>query len=63
MLIFGGWEFSKAQNEIIVLREFNQEGNGAQNNNTLGATQSKVSHEQSQKSLKNISDHMKEYRD
>jgi len=23
-LIFGGWEFSKAQNEIIVLREFNQ---------------------------------------
>mmetsp|Transcript_12080 Transcript_12080/g.13593 ORF Transcript_12080/g.13593 Transcript_12080/m.13593 type:complete len:96 (+) Transcript_12080:1023-1310(+) len=24
LLIFGGWEFSKAQNEIIVLREFNQ---------------------------------------
>ena len=23
LLIFGGWEFSKAQNEIIVLREFN----------------------------------------
>ena len=23
-MIFGGWEFSKAQNEIIVLREFNQ---------------------------------------
>ena len=22
LLIFGGWEFSKAQNEIIVLREF-----------------------------------------
>jgi len=25
LLIFGGWEFSKAQNEIIVLREFTQE--------------------------------------
>lgn len=24
LLIFGGWEFSKAINEIIVLREFNQ---------------------------------------
>lgn len=24
LLIFGGWEFSKAQHEIIVLREFNQ---------------------------------------
>ena len=23
LLIFGGWEFSKAINEIIVLREFN----------------------------------------
>jgi len=22
LLIFGGWEFSKAQNEIIVLREY-----------------------------------------
>lgn len=27
LLIFGGWEFSKAQNEIIVLREFNQDTN------------------------------------
>jgi hypothetical protein len=25
LLIFGGWEFSKAINEIIVLREFNQQ--------------------------------------
>jgi hypothetical protein len=24
LLIFGGWEFSKAQNEIIVLREYTQ---------------------------------------
>ena len=24
LLIFGGWEFSKAINEVIVLREFNQ---------------------------------------
>jgi len=26
LLIFGGWEFSKAINEIIVLREFNATG-------------------------------------
>ncbi len=24
LLIFGGWEFTKAQNEIIVLREYSQ---------------------------------------
>jgi hypothetical protein len=24
LLIFGGWEFSKAQSEIIVLREYSQ---------------------------------------
>ncbi len=43
LLIFGGWEFSKAQNEIIVLREFNAESgaNTALNNNTLGMNQSK----------------------
>ena len=28
LLIFGGWEHSKAQNEIIVLREWNQNTDG-----------------------------------
>lgn len=46
LLIFGGWEYSKAQNEIIVLREFNQE---ASQNGQLGGTSTlgntKKSHE------------------
>ena len=28
LLIFGGWEYTKAQNEIIVLRECTQRGEG-----------------------------------
>ena len=52
LLIFGGWEYSKAQNEIIVLREFNQDGNNNTiGGNTLGGAQSKRTNEQSQKSM------------
>ena len=36
MLIFGGWEYSKAQNEIIVLREYSSDV--TQNAATLGNT-------------------------
>ena len=36
LLIFGGWEFSKAINEIIVLREFNSnKGSNSQDDGLL----------------------------
>lgn len=51
LLIFGGWEFSKAQNEIIVLREFNTPNSNAGLGAGLG-TGGKQSRMDSQNSLK-----------
>ncbi len=58
LLIFGGWEQSKAQNEIIVLREFNQD-NGA----GLGSIQKSQDHEASQRSVNEMGEMMKDYRE